>query len=248
MTRVFDFHARLRPGPAAVADLLAVMDRTGIARAAVAAGGLLDLRQLSAQIVHGGQSTVDADNGFVLSACAGSAGRLVPIYFANPHDQTGAYRREGHRFRGVEISPAVHGLGFDDARVAALVRVAAEHGHAVYTVCAVAPGAGTDDLVALASSFPEVMFVFGHCGFIALDAHALETIAPHPNILVETSGCFSVTVRLAVLWLGAHRVLFGTEYPLQHPSVELAKFAALELPAEQWRRIAWDNARTLVAA
>lgn len=243
---IFDFHARLRPGSGAVRALLDVMDRTGIVRAAVAAGGLLDLDRLSAQIVHGGQSTVDADNAGVLAACQRSAGRLLPIYFANPHDPTGAYARDGHQYRGVEISPAVHGLGFDDDRVAALVEVAAGLGHTVYTVCVVGPGGGTADLIGLARKVPEVTFVFGHCGFIGVDTHALEAIAPQPNIVVETSGCFTVVARLAIERLGAGRVLFGTEYPLQHPSVELAKYAALDLPAALWRQIAWDNAHALL--
>jgi predicted TIM-barrel fold metal-dependent hydrolase len=243
---IFDFHARLGPGPDAAGRLLEVMDSTGITRAAVAAGGLLDLDQLSAHIVHGGQSTVDADNAAVLAAGAGSNGRLVPVYFANPHDRTGAYARDGHRYRGVEISPAVHGLGFDDHRVAALVEVAAGLGHAVYTVSVVAAGGGTADLIALAKRFPAVTFVFGHCGFLGVDTHALTAIAPQTNIVVETSGCFTVVARLAVERLGAGRVLFGTEHPLQHPSVELAKFAALDLPAADWRRIAWDNAHALL--
>ncbi|MFE2617701.1 amidohydrolase family protein, partial [Micromonospora chalcea] len=42
------------------------------------------------------------------------------------------------------------------------------------------------------------------------------------------------------------RVVFGSEYPLQHPAVELAKFQALRLPPEQWRRVAWDNAHRLL--
>jgi predicted TIM-barrel fold metal-dependent hydrolase len=41
-------------------------------------------------------------------------------------------------------------------------------------------------------------------------------------------------------------VVFGSEYPLQHPAVELAKFQALRLPPAQWRQVAWDNAHRLL--
>jgi predicted TIM-barrel fold metal-dependent hydrolase len=41
-------------------------------------------------------------------------------------------------------------------------------------------------------------------------------------------------------------VLFGSEYPLQHPSIELAKFAALNLTPERWRKVAWHNAQRLL--
>jgi predicted TIM-barrel fold metal-dependent hydrolase len=237
---IIDFHARLTP------DLLSTMDSCGIDRAVVAAGGLLDLGRLSAQIVHGGQTRVDADNAAVLAAGRAHPDRLVPWYFANPHDRTGAYAREGAAFRGVEISPAVHGVGFADPRVRALVEVAAGLGHAVYTVCVVAAGAGTADFLALAGAYPGTTFVFGHCGFIGIDVHAIESVASRPNVVVETSGCFTVTARRAVDRLGPGRVLFGTEHPLQHPRVELAKFAALDLPAAAWRRIACDNALSLL--
>jgi len=66
------------------------------------------------------------------------------------------------------------------------------------------------------------------------------------NIVAETSGCLTVVARLAIERLGPDRVLFGTEYPLQHPSVELAKFAALDLSPEVWHRIAWRNAHRLL--
>jgi len=242
---VFDFHARLVKRPGAVGQLLSTMDSCGIDRAAVSAGGIVDLDRLSRQIVEGGQVCQDADNAAVLAGCAASGGRLLPVYFGNPHDATGAYQAEAGRFRGLEISPAVHGVGFDDPRVSELVRVAAAARHPVYAVSVVASGSGTGDFVALARRFPEVTFVFGHCGFIGIDIHAINEIEPQPNILAETSGCFGAVARYALDRLGPDRVLFGTEYPLQHPTVELAKFAALELGPPSWHQVAWRNAHRL---
>jgi uncharacterized protein len=244
---IFDFHARLGPQPGAVERLLSTMDEYGIARAAVAAGGVVDLDRLSHQIIEGGQAHGDADNAAVLAAGTAAAGRLVPFYFGNPHDTSGAYRAAVGEFRGLEISPAVHGVGFDDERVHRLVAVAAAAGHPVYAVGVVTRGGRTGDFVGLARCFPETTFVFGHCGFIGVDIHGINAIAPYPNIVAETSGCFTVVARFAVDRLGPHRVLFGTEFPLQHPSVELAKFAALDLDPASWRQIAWDNAHRLLA-
>lgn len=242
---VFDFHARLVPGPRAVARLMATMRSAGIARTAVAAGGVVDLDRLSRQILGGGEALSDADNAAVLAACAGSHGRLVPMFFGNPHDTTDDYRRAAHRFRALEISPAVHGVALADPRVTALVDTAAAVGHSVYIVCVAAPGSGTRDLVALARRFPGVTFVFGHCGFIGIDIHGINEIGGCPNIMAETSGCFGATARFAIERLGAERVLFGTEYPLQHPRAELAKFAELGLSASTWRQVAWLNAHRL---
>jgi hypothetical protein len=71
---IFDFHARLTPHPEAVRGLLSTMDSCGIARAAVTAGGVIDLERLSAQITDGGHTEAGADNAGVLDACAASGG------------------------------------------------------------------------------------------------------------------------------------------------------------------------------
>jgi predicted TIM-barrel fold metal-dependent hydrolase len=218
----------------------------GIARAMVAAGGLVDLDRLSHNIVTGDHDDVMPDNDAVAAACAGSAGRLVPMYFANPYGDVEKYRRVAARFRGLELSPAVHGVRFDDPRLMAFVEVAAGLGHPVYVVCLGRPGTRAGDLVALARQFPAATFVFGHCGFIGIDTNGIAEIAPQENIVAETSGCYSVVARRAIDLLGAERVLFGTEYPLQHPSVELAKFAALRLSPATWQRVAWRNAHRLL--
>ncbi|WP_407561854.1 amidohydrolase family protein [Streptomyces sp. 184] len=273
MTRqpVLDFHVRLAPRPGAAERLLAAMDGCGLARAVVCAGGTIDLDTLARQLVAGGHVETDADNDAVLAACAGTGGppasegvaggnggppasegvaggggRLVPFWFANPHRPPEAYRARAAEFRGLEISPAVHGVALTDPRVAALVEVAAERGHPVYTVCLARPGAGVADLVTLARRFPRTDFVLGHSGIGNIDFHALALIRDEPNIALETSGGYTCVAAAAIDRLGAARVVFGSEYPLQHPAVELAKFEALGTPPEQWRQIAWENAHRLL--
>jgi uncharacterized protein len=242
---VFDFHARLVPGPDAVGRLLRTMDAVGIARAAVCAGGVIGLDRLSKQIVEGGGTDAVPDNDAVRRAGAASD-RLVPFYFANPRRGPGRYRRASPDFRGLEISPAVHGVGFTDPRVLALVEVAAAAGHPVYAVCVATAGARTADFLDLARRFPGTTFVFGHCGFTGIDIDAINRIEPHANIVVETSGCFGVTVRAALDRLGPERVLFGTEYPLQHPAVELTKLDCLDLHPSTWASVAWANAHRVL--
>jgi uncharacterized protein len=243
---VLDFHVRLAPRPGARDRLLTVLDDCGLARAVVCAGGTIELERLSRQLILGGHVETDADNDAVLRACEGTDGRLVPFFFANPHRDATVYRDVAADFRGLEISPAVHGVGLTDPRVVALVAVAAAAGHPVYVVCLDRPGAGVADLVALARRFPEVRFVLGHSGIGNIDLYALALIEDVPTILLETSGGYTCVADAALRTLGAGRVVFGSEYPLQHPTVELAKFQALRTPAEQWRQVAWDNAHRLL--
>ncbi len=240
--QVFDVHARLDAGQAAVGRLLTTMDRSGIGRAAVCSGGVIDLDRLATHIMCGGHVEADADNEAVLTGCSAAGGRLVPFFFGNPHRGPQVYREQAARFRGLEISPAVHGVALTDERTHELVRIAEDAGHPVYVVCLGRPGCGPGDLAALAEAFPRVSFVLGHCGFVGIDLYSLSVVAPHRNILAETSGCYTGVVRIAVQRLGSDRVLFGTEYPLQHPDVELTKLRSLDLDEATWHQITWRNA------
>ncbi|MCC3761595.1 amidohydrolase family protein [Glycomyces sp. TRM65418] len=243
---VLDFHARLTPRPGALDDLLASMAASGVAAAGLAAGGVLDLETLARQVALGGASTADADNAAVLAASRSSQGRLVPIYFANPHAGPEPYQEAADDFAALEISPAVHGFDFDDPRVEELVAIARDSGHAVYTVCLPRPGTGVADLADLAARFPDVDFVLGHGGVSLIDLHAISVIADHPNIALETCGPYAAVVRLALERLGPRRLVFAAEHPLQPVRAELAKFAGLDLSADTWNSVAWHNGRRLL--
>lgn len=245
---IFDAHCRLANGPDPTGQLLSTMDRWGIELAVVSGGGVIDLDTLARQVVHGGGSTADADNDAVLAGCAASGGRLLPSFFANPHRDPADYLARAGEFVAVEISPAVHGVPLSDRRTADLVAAAVSAGHPIYVVCLPRPGDTVADLVAIARRFPSGSFLLGHLGTHLIDSYAIDLVSEVDNVLIETSGGFTVTLRVALERLGPHRLVFGTEAPHQHPSVELAKYAALDLPADTWRRIAWQNARRLFGA
>jgi predicted TIM-barrel fold metal-dependent hydrolase len=243
---VFDFHARLAPRPQALERLLSAMDASGIDRAAVCTGGVLDMDTLATQVMTGGFVENDPDNAAVLDACEQSGGRLVPLFFANPHRPADHYRKQAADFRGLEISPAVHGVPLMDPSNVALVEVAAEFGHSVYVVCIGRPGCGAPDLVRLAQQFPEVTFVLGHCGFVGIDLWSVNQVVPQQNIVAETSGCYTVVARAAVERLGPERVVFGTEHPVSGFDVEVTKMRSLDLDPDSWRQVMWTNACRLL--
>ena len=242
---VMDFHARLTPRPDAFDQLIAAMDATGITCAGLAAGGIVSPDVLARQVAVGGHSTADADNGRVLAACKASGGRLFPVYFANPHAGAAEYRRTAEQYRGLEISPAIHGVGFAADIVDELVEIAARHRHFVYAVCLTRPGSEVADLAALAARHRDVDFVLGHGGVSLIDFHALNTVSILPNIHVETCGPYTAVIRRAWQQLGSQRLVFSGEHPLQPAGVELAKYAELKMPTNEWNSIAWHNGRRL---
>jgi predicted TIM-barrel fold metal-dependent hydrolase len=243
---VLDFHARLAPGRAALDRLLDRMNASRVDRVVISAGGVIPLDQLSRQLTEGGHTDADPDNDAVERAAAQHPRTLIPCYFANPHRPADYYRCRAARFRALEISPAVHGVPLSDPRVQELARIADVHRHPVYLVGLDRDGCRVADLVTLARAHPSVSFVLGHGGVGDLDAYGLDLIAPVPNIFWETSGGYTCITRLAVERLGPGRLVFGTEFPLQDPAVEFARFSCLALPADLWQQIAWRNAHWLL--
>lgn len=244
---VFDFHVRLAPRPGSADRLRSVLSECGIARAAVCAGGVVGLETLSRWLIDGGHTEADPDNDAVLGACQAAGRSLVPFYFANPHRPAAEYEKRAAGFRGLEISPAVHGVPLDDPRVADLARVAADVGHPVYVVCLIRPGCGVADLVALARSCPGTIFVLGHSGTGNIDYHAISLIKDQVNIFLETSGGYTTVISDALSRLGPERLLFGSEFPLQHPSAELAKFRAIGVSPQDWALISGANATRILS-
>jgi uncharacterized protein len=243
---VIDFRARLVARPQAREKLEEVMAAAGVNRVVIGPGGIVDPDTLADHVILGGHVTADADHSAVLEAATASAGRLLPSYFGNPHTGADDYRRRAGAFCSLELSPAVHGVALTDPRHHELVEVAADHGQPVYVVCLGRPGVGAADLVALAEQHADATFVLGHCGFVGIDFHALRTVAPVPNIHAETSGCYTAIAGAAIERLGARRVLFGSEFPLQHPEVELTKIAVLRLDPAEERDVLGRNAARLL--
>jgi predicted TIM-barrel fold metal-dependent hydrolase len=241
-----DSHAHLPLRPGAREALLTTMDRLGIGRTIVVAGGSVTPEKLSAQIALGGGTDVDIDNLALADACAPSGGRLVPFFFANPHRGAAAYRQQGSAFAGLKLGPAVHGIALSDPRTESLVQTARDLGHPVYLHCLARPGFTVDDLLPLAGRYPSVTFLLGHAGVGNCDLYAVQRIQPHRNIWLETSGGFTCVIEAAIRQLGADRVIFGSEYPLQNPRAEIEKAKCLAIDDSAFAALMGGNCRRLL--
>jgi predicted TIM-barrel fold metal-dependent hydrolase len=79
--------------------------------------------------------------------------------------------------------------------------------------------ASLDDLLEVAESYAELSIILAHCGVVHISsedyAKALEACSHLPNIVVDTARVEDAEVlALALAYLGADRVLFGSDEPL----------------------------------
>lgn len=101
------------------------------------------------------------------------------------------------------------------------------------------------DIMHLAARYPEARIIMAHLG--GEWREGVRTVAPFPNVWADISGTrpYLGSVERAVEFLGASRVLYGSDAYFRKFSVMLAKVAAAQLSAAQKRRIVWDNAAEL---
>lgn len=244
--RFVDAHAHLPLRPGSVEQLLNAMDRCNIEKAIVVAGAVISPELLSMHFSHGGGIDVDVDNDAIRTACQTSSGRLLPFYFANPLRGSRPYSQAGKFFFGLKLAPIVHGVPFSDSRMHELIAASVEFQHPVYLHCLPRNGFRVEDLVVLAAAHPRARIIMGHGGVGHGDFQGIALIVGHPNIYFEVSGSFSHATRIAWEKLGAERVLFGSEYPLQDHRVEIEKMRVLDFPANDYRLMMRENALRLL--
>jgi uncharacterized protein len=103
----------------------------------------------------------------------------------------------------------------------------------------------------LAPEYPDVNFIIPHLGSFSDDWRAqqrvVDQLVRYDNVYTDTAGVrrFDYIVQ-AVKRAGPHKVLFGSDGPWLHPSVELHKIRVLNLPAKDEALILGGNALRLL--
>ncbi len=239
---IIDGHAHVTAADFGSADeLLRQLDQAGIDRAVCVPGGMIDVRQFSRYLSGRLQPDQTIPNHLVYEAIARHADRLYGFVCINPKDPlAAAIMREGfdRGCRGVKLAPTVHRFAFTEPVLAEVAEECGRRGFPVYTHVVPQPGATTGDFAALAQRHPATSFILGHMGFGPGDVDAIEFAARLPNFYLETSLGNYLILRDALAAAGPGKLIFGSEFPLSHPKVELEKIKLLDASAHDaiWRK------------
>ena len=91
----------------------------------------------------------------------------------------------------------------------------------------------------------RVMIHMGHGHGVYIDA-AIKMAKRHPNIYLEMSGMpMGVKIKQAYEEVGADRIMFGTDFPFHHPSVEIQKVLTCGLPEAAQEDVFYNNVKKL---
>lgn len=180
--------------------------------------------------------------------------RFIPLYYANPHrgaqDVQDLYhyiRQEG--FAGVKLNPLRHAYVADDDMLDPLMKAAAELAVPVFIHCGHAPYSLPWSIALLAERFPSVPVVMLHMGHghgVYIDA-SLKMARRYANLYLEMSGMpMQSKIKEAYETVGKERIMFGTDAPFHHPSIEIQKVLTANLSEAAQQAVFYDNAARLM--
>lgn len=184
-------------------------------------------------------------------------GRTPGVYglvWANPRvpgalEEAGRLLDEpGSRFRGLKLHPLLDGYHPDDPAVHPFMELLIERGLPTLIHCGHPIFTLPWSIEELIRRYPEARVILGHMGhgnIVYINA-AIDVAARNRNVYLETSGMpMHTKIREAVERVGPDRVLFGSDTPFHHPSVELTKVRVSGLPPDLAQRVLGENGRRL---
>ncbi len=235
------FYGTVAAGAGTVDDLLTMGDTAGVDR----------------YVVHSVATTpkqVESINTFIADAVAAYPDRFIGLGALHPDCPDMA--AEVHRIRelglkGVKLHPDIQNFPCDDPRC-----------HSIYALCeqeelpilmhtgdARYDNSNPNRLLPVLKAYPGLTVIGAHLGGYSVWEQAVEQLAGCPNLYVDCSSCFwKLTPEEAVRYIrmyGAHRVLFGSDYPMWNVGRELAFLQHLDLTDEELRGILSVNAETV---
>ena len=193
------------------------------------------------------------DNDLVRGIVAETPG-LYGLVWVNPREPDAAERtaslldEPGSRFRGVKLHPLLDGYHPDDPMVHPIIELLIERGLPALIHCGHPIFTLPWSIEELIRRYPEARIILGHMGhgnIVYINA-AIDVASRNPNVYLETSGMpMHSKIREAVERAGPDRVLYGSDIPFHHPTVELAKVRVSGLSSDQEIGVLGENGRRL---
>jgi hypothetical protein len=102
------------------------------------------------------------------------------------------------------------------------------------------------DIAYLAARFPNVTIIMAH--LTAVGIRGVFDIQKHKNVYVDTSGAqpFSGAIEFAVDYLGADRILYGSDAHYRDFTAQLGRIYGANITDEEREKILYSNAKKIL--
>jgi predicted TIM-barrel fold metal-dependent hydrolase len=226
-----------------------IIKEAGIDIGVAVPGAMLDVRKMTDYITGKSKPANSVpDNQYVEKAIKAN-NNIQGFICINPHDKDVSEKLEKSRklgFKGLKLSPLSHQFSFSSKGVSTLASLCGDYGFPVYSHVVYSPGASTAKFIQLAKQFPKTNFIIGHMGFGPADQEAVEAAKKLSNFYLETSTGNFLHIQETVKKIGGSKVIFGSEYPLSHPAIELEKILRLKVTDREREQVLSENIKYLL--
>lgn len=194
------------------------------------------------------------DNENVANAYKKYKDRVLPIVYTNPYEGKVAVEKIYHyvnneNFCGIKLSPLKDAYVADSEILDPIMKAAEDLNIPVFIHCGHPPYSLPWSIALLAERFPKVKVVMIHMGHghgVYIDA-SLKMARRYNNLYLEMSGMsMESKIREAYETVGSDRILFGTDAPFHHPSIEIQKVLTCGLDEEALKDIFYNNINKLL--
>lgn len=196
----------------------------------------------------------DLNNEEIRKAVMAFPDRLIGAVWINPFEgqkATDEVRRaiNDWKFKAIKIHPLLHAFVANDEVVHPIVKVADELGVPIFIHSGHPPFSLPWSIAQLAEDFPMVKMVMVHMGHghgVYIQA-AIDMGKKYSNLYLETSGMpMHTKIKEAYEHVGPDRIMFGTDAPFHHPSVEIQRAMVSGLDEWQLSNLFYNNAASFL--
>ncbi len=175
--------------------------------------------------------------------------RFYPLVYVNPLKEELSVQDIDYYvgkcgFAGIKMNPLKDAFVADAKCVDPIMEKAKEYQIPVFIHCGHPPYSLPWSIALLAERFPMVAIIMIHMGHghgVYIDA-SLKMARRYSNLYLEMSGMpMSNKIKEAYETVGKERIMFGTDSPFHHPSVEIQKVLASGLDEEGLRAVFYEN-------
>ena len=187
---------------------------------------------------------------------------LVPFGAVHPdiEDKGGEIRHlRTHGVKGIKMHPVINSFYPDDPQWFPVyeelgddMTLAIHSGRLPHQASDATLYAAPERIMNVVRRFPRLKVIALHLGGFYMLDEAERVLLGHENILVDTTWPPSIreltadTITAIIAKHGAHKVCFGTDYPLVAMGTESDYLASLPLSSEQVEGILGENARQFI--
>jgi predicted TIM-barrel fold metal-dependent hydrolase len=218
--RIFDAHCHLGQGldyAVRARSLLKEMDDCGVERAIVIPAD----RQIAVWNREG--------NDEVLAAAREHPDRLTAFCTANPWFGEKAVEEVRRAFQigaaGLKLHPVLQGFSIIDPVARPIIEIAVGLSRPIYFHTGTPVCSPPFQLTELCQRYPEGIFIMGHAAYSDYWNDVVAAVTTVENMFVETSTHLPVVIRLLAEKVGANRMIYGSNYPLNSMNLEVEKIA-----------------------